>query len=51
METACRSSELLYLKTSWVDLNKRVIYLPLEITKKTGVSREDFLSKALIKTL
>jgi len=33
METACRRSELLYLKISWVDLNKRVIYLPSKITK------------------
>jgi len=50
METACRRSELLYLKTSWVDLNKRVIYLPAEITK-TGFSREVPLSKTSIKLL
>jgi integrase len=50
METACRRSELLYVKTSWIDLNKRVIYLPAEITK-TGFSREVPLSKSSIKIL
>jgi len=50
IETACRRSELLHLKTSWVDLNRRVICLPAEITK-TGFSREVPLSKASIQIL
>ncbi|MFT4850456.1 MAG: integrase [Sediminicola sp.] len=50
METACRRSELLYLKTSWVDLNKRVIHLPAEITK-TGFARGVPLSKSAILIL
>jgi len=50
METACRRSELLYLKTSWVDLSKRVIHLPAEVTK-TGTSREVPLSKKAIEII
>jgi integrase len=50
METACRRSELLYLKTSWIDLNKRVIHLPAEVTK-TGTAREVPLSKSAIKII
>jgi integrase len=50
METACRRSELLYLKTSWVDLSKRVIHLPAEVTK-TGTAREVPLSKQAIKII
>ncbi|MBA6398241.1 site-specific integrase [Colwellia sp. BRX10-4] len=50
METACRRSELLYLKTSWVDLSKRVIHLPAEITK-TGTAREVPLSKKAIEII
>jgi integrase len=50
METACRRSELLHLKTAWVDLNRRVICLPAERTK-TGFSREVPLSKASVQIL
>jgi integrase len=50
METACRRSELLYLKISWVNLNKRVINLPAEITK-TGLAREVPLSKSAVNIL
>jgi len=50
METACRRSELLYLKTSWVDLRKRVIHLPAEVTK-TGNAREVPLSKKAIEII
>ena len=50
METACRRSELLYLKTSWIDLSKRVINLPAEVTK-TGTAREVPLSKKATEIL
>jgi len=50
METACRRSELLYLKTAWVDLSKRVIHLPAEVTK-TGTAREVPLSKKAINII
>jgi integrase len=50
METACRRSELLYLKTSWVDLTNRVIHLPAEVTK-TGTAREVPLSKKAIQII
>jgi integrase len=50
METACRRSELLFLKTSWVDLTNRVIHLPAEVTK-TGAAREVPLSKKAIQII
>ncbi len=47
METSCRRSELLYMRTSWVNLDRRVICLPAERTK-TKISREVPLSQVAL---
>lgn len=47
METSCRRSELLYMRTSWVNLSRRVICLPAERTK-AKVSREVPLSQTAL---
>jgi integrase len=47
METSCRRSELLFMNTSWVNLEKRTISLPADRTK-SKVAREVPLSKLAI---
>lgn len=39
LETACRLSEIVYLRAEWVDLNERVINLP-DIATKTKSARK-----------
>lgn len=47
METSCRRSELLYMKTLWINIERRVICLPSEVTK-TSTAREVPLSKCAL---
>ena len=47
METSCRRSELLFMNTSWVNLDSRCISLPAERTK-SKIAREVPLSKLAI---
>ena len=47
METSCRRSELLFMNTSWVNLDSRCICLPAERTK-SKIAREVPLSKLAI---